>query len=256
MKDFIIESFGTLFCDGSPIGPETAVSDGEIPAPEIGLEPINSLKFGNSGHGTPMPWFKMGSLWVSCYVYCLGVSWRELQRMGYIYGTPICIDGEKYLCRSMVLNNHGEWGRILKEYDILHDKHMKNASAFFGQDFVAGNGIFQEDRCSIAGDSSKPSLIRAVKVGVHNSEIGFRPVLEPIGPMPVVNSSMLGQSISLYCGAFRLDGTLMDYTDYDLVLKVEPNKVIDGQDLAGIAEHKDTVVVDREIILHMKENRM
>lgn len=88
-----ILTMGSLCLNGKPLPPGYPLK-GEV-----------NLALGNTVPGNAIQWVKVGDLLVADRCICTGVSWDDLNELGYIFGNPVCIDGVPYTCRSLWL-----WG--------------------------------------------------------------------------------------------------------------------------------------------------
>ena len=80
---------GTLYCDGRPIVPGGYVPSGR------------PILIGDTTAGYELQWIKAGNLLVADRCACIDISWVALDKLGFIYGTPVEINGKLYVCRSL-----------------------------------------------------------------------------------------------------------------------------------------------------------
>ena len=209
----------------------------------------------SSPTGTLITWANVNGLWISLDVYCRSVTWESLRKMGYIYGTPVHVDGRSYLCRSLRVALDGELGAVIKEIDQSSVKEQWSNEVFFGQEFIPGAGYFHEDRCSIAGGYSR-TMVRATSIEENNLSIGFRPVLEPYDPNQKVTQDMVGCLLKVYCGSVVLTGILREYTDYDLVLKYKPEDFVPQDHGAAAIIDDGVAIINLDAVLCIKHADM
>ena len=69
------------------------------------------------------------------------------------------------------------------------DIEWRGDSSFFGQEFIPGDGVFQMDRCSVVTHGGQ--IVNARDVDKADDAIGFRMILEPIDPEPVLALSLI-----------------------------------------------------------------
>ena len=76
-------------------------------------------------------------------------------------------------------------------------------------------------------------------------------VLEPIEPEPVLTLGDIARRISAYCGEFRLDGSLVDFSDYDLVIHLWKNRLMPSDFGPGVVQDGEVCCIDRQLIQHL-----
>ena len=238
MDEIKTTCFGTLYDGGEFLRPTEVTNGGPITFLDSAL---NSVK-----------WARVNGNWYCVNVYCLGISWEELRVMGYVYGRPVCIDGAFYLCRCPELTPYGEWDKVITATKGVVDWGNTNLS-FFGKEYLNRDAVYQEARCAICGCVGL-DMVGSIKADEHASNTGFRPVLEPIDlPGVHINSDMLNTLITVYLGEVALRGSLMEYTDYDLVLQYESCNSASLPDLGRAALVKDgKICIDRNAILFVR----
>lgn len=198
---------------------------------------------------TPIDWVESCGILVSRNVFLVGITWETLRSQGLVYGRKVKLKGKDYLCRCPKLSNHGEWEQFLNATRHAVD-WASGSKGFFGQEFIAGDGVFQMDRCSVAGIHA-PQITNAQACDESNMNIGLRLVLEPIDPEPALTRDDIARSVSVYCGQFRLDGSLVDFSDYDLVIHYWKNTLMPTEFGPGINQDGEILCVDRQIIQHI-----
>jgi len=147
------------------------------------------LSFGDTDPLKAIPFVKWGKLLVASQCVCTNISWDELNKAGYIFGWPVKIDGAPYLCRSLKAGEErdvpNEWDSILD--DLGEDDGLWHWSDgyFWGQET---SRRFASSRAVRGWSSARywnydSATYRYVYVG-------FRPVLEPLPPEPLVSESL------------------------------------------------------------------
>ena len=84
-----VVKLGSLYFDGQP--------------QEIGV-PYNGkrLLFGDTVSGKEISWARLqNGLLIAGRCVCTEISWEQLHEEGFVFGAPITIDGETYLCRCL-----------------------------------------------------------------------------------------------------------------------------------------------------------
>lgn len=198
--------------------------NGEAVAPASDAEGESAICLGNTVPGKELQWIQAGNMLVADRCACFGVWWDTMNELGYIFGTVVQIDGRPYLCRSLRIGerktDHNEWDSLLEQFGEDNRRWHWKKAFFFGQESLPGHPEF----CMIRGYNEAQFWYNWEKKG-YNPEVGFRPVLEPI--IADLDTISVGSSIKVYGnqGEF-LEGSLAEFDDYDLVLKVsaKPSK--------------------------------
>ena len=199
-----IVNLGSLYLNGQPKGLEVKYN-GEV------------LSFGNTDSERAIPFVKWGELLVASQCVCSNISWKQLNKAGYILGRPVKIDGVPYLCRSLKVGDEND---VPNEWDSILDDLGEDDSLWHW-----GSGYFWGQEGSKYEASS-----RAVR-GYHSARnwsgssatrryvfVGFRPVLEPLPPEPLVSDTLIGANLKVYGPDTAIIGQLVEHTDYDLSL--------------------------------------
>ena len=83
--------------------------------------------------------------------------------------------------------------------------------------------------------------------------VGFRPVLEPLAPEPLISDTLVGSNLEIYSSGSMFDGKLVDFSDYDLVISPgSPCTISDGCRWASMIG--GNIVIEREAISWMKKS--
>lgn len=187
-----------------------------------GFECRSSLQisFGDTVPGKVLQWVQYGKLLVADRCACYMIAWEDLDRLGYIFGYPVRIDGKPYLCRSLEV---GSLSRSMNEWDSILDDLGDDDSIWHwkGQWFWGQEQAAAWTHRYVRGNTS--ARYRCDRSEQHISDaLGFRPVLEPLSPAPL--DKKLGSKITVY-GPHKIviQGTLAGFDDYDIALDgVEP----------------------------------
>ena len=70
-------------------------------------------------------------------------------------------------------------------------------------------------------------------------------------PEPVLARGDIARRVSAYCGEFRLDGSLVDFSDYDLVIHLWRNKLMPDDFGPGVIQDGEVCCIDRQLIQHL-----
>ena len=233
-----IVNLGSLYLNGQPI--------------DLGVEYNGEvLSFGNTIPGKTIPFVKWGKLLVASQCVCINISWEQLNKAGYIFGRPVKIDGVPYLCRSLKV---GEKKNVSNEWDSILDD--------LGED----DGLWHWSDGYFWGQETSRHLtsFRAVR-GRHSARywdsyeaaywyvnVGFRPVLEPLPPAPLISDSLIGAGLKVCGPNAAIIGRLVEYTDYDLVMA--PNAGLCLPRKCQWARRKGKrIIIDRTAVTWMKE---
>ena len=233
-----IKNFGTVYLDGQPYVPG-AKSNGRV------------ISFGDTVSEKAIPFVRWKSLWVASQCVCINISWEQLSKAGYIFGCPVKIDGTSYLCRSLEVGEESdvpnEWDSILD--DLGEDDSLWHWSEqfFWGQETSKNQASYRAVRGypSARYWSHRNAAIRFVS-------IGFRPVLEPLAPEPLISDALIRADLKVYGPDTAIIGQLVEYTDYDLVMA--PNtKLCLPRKCQWVRRDGKRIIIDRAAIVWMKE---
>ena len=199
--------------------------------------------------GNSIDWVKSGPFWVSPKTLCLNINWHDLNRLGFISGRPIMIGDQHYLCRSIRVSEL-PWifGANLHDEEVWH----------------WGKGYFWcwDDASELPDDveALRPAsgfifMGKATTVkSTQTAGLGFRPVLEELGPALTPDDLNPGQPVTLYGLGGSVSGRLVEVSGYDLVLDPWPGKLPQKKPWL-ITMRGGLVAVDRSAILHIEENK-
>ena len=234
-----IKNFGTVYLDGQPYVPG-AESNGRV------------ISFGDTVSEKAIPFVRWKSLWVASQCVCINISWEQLSKAGYIFGCPVKIDGTSYLCRSLEV---GEESDVPNEWDsILDDLGEDDSLWHWSEQFFWG----QETSKNQASHRAVRGWVSARRWNYYTAtyryvNVGFRPVLEPLAPEPLISDTLVGSNLEIYSSGPMFDGKLVDFSDYDLVISPgSPCTISDGCRWASMIG--GNIVIEREAISWMKKS--
>jgi len=147
----------------------------------------------------------------------MDISWNQLNEQGFIFGRPITIDGVLYLCRSLKVGVEesvpNEWDDLLDEF-VEEDAtwHWRD-SFFWGQETPTAGAVGRVLRGYYSARYWNSTL-----ASTRDAYLGFRPVLEPLSPEPLISDNLVGTKLQIWGPTGSVSGPLSDLTDYDLVL--------------------------------------
>ena len=208
MKPEIIK-MGSLYRDG--VGPL-------LPGHRcVNLE----FSLGDTSYVRELEWVKAGCLLVGTRCACMNVSWTHLDKLGFIFGAPVTIDGKRYLCRSLHIgeseDGHDEWAALLETYGKNDSIWHWKKQFFWGQDLPQG-----DDQAIRFARGYGPALSGTYfAANMCDDLIGFRPVLESLEPQLGLTPTAIGKHVDVCCGIVGFKGRLKQFDDYDVVVSVE-----------------------------------
>ena len=231
MKAEIIK-LGTLYSDDRPIKPG-AIYYGE------------TLFFEDTEEGHEIEWVKDGDMLIANRCVCTNISWEQLDRMGFVFGALVWIDGKDYLCRCLKVGSRNgapnEWDALLGKYG--EDLWNWKDATFWGQEATSGDAA-----CRMARGYYTSRYFNYYAAPTRLPTLGFRPVLEPL--TPDLSETLIGQEVKIFGpGGESVCGHLLDYDDYDLILQPDAKtrfcwgKRLDGQ----FVVRKNAVIGIREL---------
>ena len=233
-----IKNFGSLYLNGQPSELNAVYGGGDI-------------SLGDTVPGKAIHFVKWKDLWVASEIVCLSASWNDLEKNNYITGWPIRVDGVLYLCRSLKV---GEESDVPNEWDSILDD--------LGED----DGLWHWSDGYFWGQETSRHLtsFRAVR-GRHSARywdsyeaaywyvnVGFRPVLEPLPPAPLISDSLIGAGLKVCGPNAAIIGQLVEYTDYDLVMAPNAGLCLPRKCQWARRDGK-RIIIDRTAVTWMKE---
>ena len=233
-----IVNLGSLYLNGQPKDLEVKYN-GEV------------LSFGNTDSERAIPFVKWGELLVASQCVCTNISWDELNKAGYIFGCPVKIDGTFYLCRSLEVGEEkgvpNEWDSILDDLGEDDSLWHWGSGYFWGQETARHHASHR----AVRGYLSARCWNYYTTV-YRGALVGFRPVLEPLPPEPLISDALIRADLKVYGSDTAIIGQLVEYTDYDLVMA--PNtKLCLPRKCQWVRRDGKRIIIDRAAIVWMKE---
>ena len=233
-----VVKLGSLYLDGQP--------------KKAGAFCINNqISIGSTVLDYELQWVKLSNgLLIADRSVCVNVSWKQLNDAGLVFGTPVTIDGETYLCRCLKVgaeeDEPNEWDTALDEIGRDTSIWHWGDDFFWGQEVADHNELFRVLRGYYAARGRSQYT-----VSYRDDYLGFRPALEPLGSEPCSPETLIGKTILLYGPrGVSLEGRLQDVDDYDFVLAPVAGV---PTDCFWISKAGDNLVVSRDSVLWAKE---
>lgn len=177
-----------------------------------------TLAIGDTVPGKELRWVPWNGLLVANRCILCNISWEDLNEFGYIFGKPMEIDCQNYLCRSLTVGRDRgfpcEWDKMMSDLSKNNDLWNWRDNWTIGQETATAGEEFRVTRGSIS------ALHRSYMGSERASQnVGFRPVLEPLGVCSADPNSLIGRKVKIWGPNWLpVDGVLVDASDYDLVL--------------------------------------
>ena len=233
-----VKNFGSLYLNGRPSVLNAKYGGGNI-------------SLGDTVPEEAIPFVKWKDLWVAGKAICLNASWDDLNKHNFITGHPIKIDGVPYLCRSLKVgekeNVPNEWDSILD--DLGEDDNLWHwgSGYFWGQE----GSKYEASYRAVRGYHSARLWYHgnATDRGVN---VGFRPVLEPLPPEPLVSDTLIGANLKVYGPDTAIIGQLVEHTDYDLVMAPNAGLRLPRKCQWARRDGKH-IIIDQTAVIWMKE---
>ena len=233
-----IVNLGSLYLNGQPkdLGVEY---NGEV------------LSFGNTIPGKTIPFVKWGELLVASQCVCSNIRWEQLNKAGYILGRPVKIDGVPYLCRSLKVGDENdvpnEWDSILDDLGEDDSLWHWGSGYFWGQETARHHASHR----AVRGYLSARCWNYYTTV-YRGALVGFRPVLEPLPPEPLISDALIRADLKVYGSDTAIIGQLVEYTDYDLVMAPNTELCLPRK-CQWVRRDGKRIIIDRAAIVWMKE---
>lgn len=178
------------------------------------------IRLGSAVYDRELQWVDTGTMLVANRCICTGVSWDTLNHKGYIFGQPVYLDGQWYWCRSLKVGSRegepNEWDALM---DLNESEELWHCGGrfFWGQDTAAKDPLHRAVR-----GYSELRRWHHVSADKVSPDIGFRPVLEPLPPLPIDFGDWIGKKVKVYGpqGHF-IQGKLESADEYDLVVSTD-----------------------------------
>ena len=233
-----VKNFGSLYLNGRPSVLNAKYGGGNI-------------SLGDTVPEEAIPFVKWKDLWVAGKAICLNASWDDLNKHNFITGHPIKIDGVPYLCRSLKVgekeNVPNEWDSILD--DLGEDDNLWHwgSGYFWGQEGSKYEASHRAVRGCLSARGWYISTATSRRVYV-----GFRPVLEPLPPEPLVSDTLIGANLKVYGPDTAIIGQLVEHTDYDLVMAPNAGLRLPRKCQWARRDGKH-IIIDQTAVIWMKE---
>ena len=233
-----VKNFGSLYLNGRP-----SVLNAEYGGGNISL--------GDTVPEEAIPFVKWKDLWVAGKAICLNASWDDLNKHNFITGHPIKIDGVPYLCRSLKVgekeNVPNEWDSILD--DLGEDDNLWHwgSGYFWGQE----GSKYEASSRAVRGYHSARNWFGSSATNRY-VDVGFRPVLEPLPPEPLVSDTLIGANLKVYGPDTAIIGQLVEHTDYDLVMAPNAGLRLPRKCQWARRDGKH-IIIDQTAVIWMKE---
>ena len=116
-------------------------ANGHTYIPRFRRDGNENISLGDTVPGKELQWIQYKGKLIGDRCACINVSWKQLDEIGYIFGWPVLIDGNCYLCRSLKVGSEegepNEWDDVLRfcgyEDSIWHWRDIE----FWGQEAPA-----------------------------------------------------------------------------------------------------------------------
>ena len=233
-----IVNLGSLYLNGQPkdLGVEY---NGEV------------LSFGNTDSERAIPFVKWGELLVASQCVCSNIRWEQLNKAGYILGRPVKIDGVPYLCRSLKVGDENdvpnEWDSILDDLGEDDSLWHWGSGYFWGQETARHHASDRAVRGSLSA-----RFWNYYTATTRDALVGFRPVLEPLPPEPLISDALIRADLKVYGSDTAIIGQLVEYTDYDLVMVSNADLRLPQQCQWARRDGKH-IIIDRTAVIWVKE---
>lgn len=178
-----------------------------------------TITLGASTPGNEIEWLEHDGLLIAARNVLRGVSWEDLDRNELILGKKVKIDGKWYWTRTMkngaCHTPNDEWGCFL---DACPDESLLwDISCGYSWCMNAVDPL-TPDMYDMRGGSSARGRTQYSKNSALVS-FGWRPVLEPINPVPPDIDILIGVDVVVKSQDSTIHGKLESVGDYDLMLR-------------------------------------
>lgn len=196
-------------------------------------------------------WNRANKLLIAAEPILVDISYKQIDEVGYIKGKVINIDGHYYICRSLKLGKtegaDSEWKEALRVTDTSDKTWNWSKNYFWGQ----------EEPDLYPGERVCSGFISHDLWGVTTPEkfvgLGFRPVLEELPDSVQISDDLIGASINVYGTNGHVVGTLLDYTEYDMILRTNIADVHFPKYGAWVQQVADgEIIVDRQSVNYIQ----
>ena len=227
--------------------------DGVIQTPGFDCCDSAEISFGDTVPDQEIRWVRLKSgLLIADRCVCTNISWEQLDNQGLVFGTPVQIDGQFYLCRCLTADAENgvlnEWDAALDEIGEDNEIWHWEGQFFWGQEISSYKASYR----AVRGYYSARYWNHYYRATYRNVSVGFRPALEPLGSEPCSPDTLMGRSAKAYCpGSVTIEGCLVDFSDYDVVLKSSSSL---PTDCSWATKEDYNVIISRDNIIWLKES--
>ena len=217
----------------------------------VGSKYTMPFSIGASNPQKLITWNRANKLLIAAEPVLVNISYKQIDEVGYISGKVINIDGRYYFCRSLKLGKtddaDSEWKKALRATNTSDKTWNWSKNYFWGQeesDLYPGERVF----CGYLGHDFWGVTTPEKFVG-----LGFRPVLEELPDSVQISDDLIGVSINVYGTNGHVVGTLLDYTEYDMILRTNIADVHFPKYGAWIQQVADgEIIVDRQSVNYIQ----
>lgn len=260
-----IVKLGSFCVNGCPVPPDQFIASHD------------TIGFGDTDRDNPISFVEWEGILVAIHCICRHISWEELSQFGFVSGWPIKIDGNYFLCRMPDMTVAppklgDEWDRILD--DLGEDNKLWNWENrfFWGQNKTPGD---YPGWAPVRGFHSARTAGSAEARHIR-TDIGFRPILEPLPSSLPLSKTALGLRLRVYlefettttigsrlkalsvpktpsrasAGRELIEGRLAGFSDYDIILDAE-RPVMVPLDCPWARQEGRSLIIDRAAIAWM-----
>ena len=225
--------------------------NGIAQSPGFACNETANLFLGDTVSGKELQWVKLkNGLLVADRCVCTEISWEQLHNAGFVFGTPVTMDGETYLCRCLKVgvqdHEPNEWDVALDETGEDNGLWHWDEALFWGQETFEYSSSFRTVR-----GWAHARLWDIDDVANRSPYTGFRPALEYLGSKSCPPDTLLGKEVKIYGpDGITAEGRLVDFSDYDIVLNA--NFVV-PPDCSWVRVDKNNIIISRNKVVWLKE---
>lgn len=172
-----IFKFGTLCLNGEAKHiPRRPTSDGDIPQ----YDKISRISIQSVERGENISWIKPHgvNLLIADRALLGNISWKDLDKNGFVTGRTILLDGCFFHCRLL---RTGEYKDVPNEWDKALDEAGEDNGLWHWKIYISGEPTCQlpEERLVWFGAGCRPATGTATKLRIGASISVFAPSLSP-----------------------------------------------------------------------------
>lgn len=232
-----IVKLGSVYFDDKPVEVGATYKNGE-------------LSLGDTTPGQELQWVDDGGYLITDRCVCVNISQNQVLQQGFLFGSPVRIDGRSYLCRCLKVGNKirrpNEWDDLLLKYGTENSLWHWKDQYFLGQEIPESQSLY----CVVRGGTLANNW-DMFGTGLRASALGFRPLLQPLAPSAALNKSLIGVRVSIYGPQhISFGGELVSFDNYDLVLR-GCTPIPAG--CRWTYKEKDIAIVQRSAVIWMRE---